>query len=367
MPADAEAIEFWPAEWSGELLFLEVAPHGARVAAGEVIARLDPRGIDERIRAAEEDLDAARLSLRTAAAKAELETRAGQERIAAAERELERSRQELHAFHEFELPQRAKQAELQRLYAQDGIQDQEDELAQLQAMYEEDELVDETEDIVLKRSIRELERTRAAAELSEAGRRHQAEFSWRLEAERMEDAVHRQERELERMRQEFELDLRSRQSGLERQQRELERKEEALARLRADRERFELRAPRAGILLHGGVEDYFPGAAAPRHRRGGRGQLRAPLFTVAAPENFEVVVQVAESDLARVPAGAAVTVEPVVPTDVAITGRLEIDPFPLPESAGGPVNLYRGRVVCEGRLTGWAPGMRARVRLAAER
>lgn len=361
IPAEAEAVSFWPEAWSGELLFLEVAAHGSLVAAGQVIARCDPRGIDEQLRAEEEELGAARVNHRLAAAKAELEERAAVERAELAEAALRRAHQGLADFHGYELPARRAQAELSEQRTRDNLADQEDELAQLEAMYRADELTDATEDIVLMRSRRELERSRHGAELARAARAHQQEFDWARELEVREEELRKQQSAFERLQRELELDRAGRRDRLEREERELQRKEEKLARLRHDRENFELRAPRDGVLLHGAIDDYRPGAAPPRHARGTRAQLRTDLFCVAAPDRFAVAVKVGESQLARAPRGAKVRIEPVVATDRAIAGVLRLESFPLPDSARGPENQYAGTVTVDGPLHGWAPGMRAKV------
>ncbi len=361
IPLASEAVEIWPETWSGELLFLEVVPHGTRVADGQVIARFDTRAIDEQIRAAEEDLQSAMLNFEISVRKAELEERAAVERIELAERGLKRSKLDWESFHEFDLPMRSKQMELQKLYAEDGIADQKDELAQLQAMYEDDEIVDATEDIVMKRSVRQLERTLQSMELSQKQREHNRAHDWKLEAERKEEDLHRQTSALEKMIEEHELDQRARHDRLQRSERELKRKEEKLAKLTHDREFFELRAPRAGMLLHGGVDDYRPGAAAPRHERGGRGQLRAAMFSVADPHGFRVAVKLKESQISGLAQGAAVSVKPVILTEGELAGTLTVEAFPLPESARGPENEYAGVVELDNRHTGWAPGMRAKV------
>ncbi len=367
VPAEWEAVEFWPATWAGELLFLEVAEHGARVEAGQVVARFDTRGIDEQLRGAEEDLDAARLSLELDRRRAELEARAVRERLALAEADLERARQAMAAYREFDMPMRERQMEQTELRARDGLQDQKDELDQLRAMYEDDEITDATEDIVLKRSERQLERSIAAARLSAAQRKHQREFDWRHESQRREEELRSKTAAVEKQRVEAELDQRARRDRLARAERELGRKEQRLAELRQDRESFVLRAPRAGMLLHGRVEDYHPGASAPRHARGGRGSLRAPLFTVARPEGFHVAVRIDETDLSGLPTTAEVAVVPTIMTDGGvggapqIRGRLEFELFPLPESARAATNQYAGVVHVDQRMTGWAPGMRAKV------
>ncbi len=367
VPAEWEAVEFWPEAWSGELLFLEVREHGSRVEAGQVIARFDTRGIDEQLRAAEEDLDGARLALELDRRRAELEARATRERLGLAEADLERARQALAAFHEFEMPMRERQMEQTELRTRDGLQDQKDELDQLRAMYEDDEITDATEDIVLKRSERQLERSVAGARLAAAERKHQREFDWRHETQRREEELRSKTSAVEKQRAEAELDQRARRDRLARAERELGRKEERLARLRQDREAFVVRAPRAGMLMHGRVEDYHPGAAAPRHARGGRGTLRAPLFTVARPEGFHVAVRIDETDLSGLPTTAEVAVVPTIMTDGGvggdpqIRGRLEFELFPLPESARAATNQYAGVVHVDQRMTGWAPGMRAKV------
>jgi multidrug resistance efflux pump len=166
VPRVGEEIQIWPEAWSGELLMLEVVGHGSWVSRGDVLARFDTRDFDEAVERAERDLRTAELGLestRLGAAHAEAGAR---ERVEDAQYSLERARKELESWEKDELEIRRRGEELSAQYTQHNIDDQQDELDQLEAMYAGDELVDATEEIVLRRSRRNLTRSKVSQKLN---------------------------------------------------------------------------------------------------------------------------------------------------------------------------------------------------------
>lgn len=360
--ADCLAIEIWPEQWSGEWLLLEVAPHGSRVSEGQLIARFEPRPLREAIERAEFELEAARQERRLAEAREGLDAAAQSERLEAAASALEIAREELRAWGEFELPQRQRQAALADQYATHGIQDQEDELAQLEAMYGADELTDATEEIVLMRSRRDLQRSREQLEMARQQRAHTAKVEWAHEDRQRHEAFLRQEADLARQSEAAQIEAAARRARAERAERELRRQEEELARLRADARFLELRAPRGGLLLHGALADYGPGGTPLRHARGDRAPLRRAAFTLAGGGLWEVALEVGEAERGAAD-GAAASVRWAGRAD-AVFGRLEVDPFPTPRSAGADESRYLARVTELGGVERAVPGIRVEVRRA---
>ncbi len=367
VPAEAEEIHLWPQGWKGELMFLEVMAHGSMVEEGQVIARFDTEGIERQIEDAEFALEDARFQLEMSAQRNELEEHSGELRVHDAERALDRARRTLEGWIEFEYGQNRANAEMSEVYTRHSLEDAEDELRQLEAMYREDELTDATEEIVLRRSRRNLARSHRSAELSQGQREFTAEFSWPISTEMKEEAVIKAEHSLKRTHRQFQLDQEARHAALEKSERGLVRLEERLEKLLSDQGMFELRAPRSGLLLHGGAEDYHPGKAAPRHRRGGRAGVRTALFTIATPDRMGVALNVGESKLSQVGNGRSVQIHGIADDGLHRNGRLVMDAFPQAKSATGPENQYHGFVELAQPVIGALPGQRVKIEINGER
>lgn len=365
VPAGAAQIELWPAEYRGELLFLEVTEHGTFVNQGDVIARLDTQAIDKMLRDAEVDLHTAELNHASAVTKAKLDGIAARSARDASQRALDQARRSLEGWEKFELEFKKRQEELSVQYSQHGIDDQEDELKQLEAMYREDELTDATEEIVLRRSRRDLARTKFSQKLNLDQRQYDKDYSLPIQSENKRLAVKQAEEALERLIATQEHESLSREDGLKRSDLELAKKRQSLEKLRQDRGLFEIKSPAGGLLLHGSPEDYRPGKSSPRHRRGSQGSIRSTLFTVAQAERLNIALDIPESKLLEVKDGMAVEVRPVCTPERVLVGRLVLERFPSPQSAGGPENLYLGTVEFTSGVAGLLPGMRATVKAAA--
>ncbi len=365
-PLDGEELALWLQEFSGELIFLDVQPHGSFVNAGDVVARLDPTKIDRQLRDAELDLQSAAIRHAGTAERAQVDAAAAQRKRAEAESGLDRARRALEGWqaHELELVQRGD--ELGAQYRQHSIDDQEDELRQLEAMYRDDELVDATEEIVLQRSRRNLARSRAGQKIEQDKLAYEREYERALRGEQRREAVASQEAALERLVRTQEIDARKRDDDVRRSSLALDDQRAALGRLQADRERFELRAPRAGVLLHGGLDDYRAGANRPDHERGARASQRQELFTVADADPRAVSVLVKESQLGVVRAGQAVTVSGKTGAEARWIGTLELEAFPTHASGSKPEAEFLGRVLLERPAAGVAAGMRAAVEITGE-
>ena len=138
------------------------------------------------------------------------------------------------------------------------------ELDQLVRMYEEDELVDETEAIVLARARFDLARRIAINDLNARQREYRAEVERPKRDQAFERSVRDREEDLEGVRRDFELDRAGRGIARDRAQRELEKKARRAAEIETDLAALAVKAPAAGVLLHGPLE----GGAARRDRLG---------------------------------------------------------------------------------------------------
>lgn len=361
LPADALPVELWPESWTGEWLLTDVALHGSWVHEGQVLARFHPRALQEGVERAEQDLAAAQQDHRLAAARAGIEADAERERVQSAASALERAQESFQSWREFDLPLRREQAALADLFAQHGIEDQSDELAQLEAMYSADELTDATEELVLMRARRNLARSRTQLDIARRQRAKTAELDWAHEDREKEEAFQRQRAAYERLVATAELDGAARRQRIERSEQELARKQRELERLRRDVALLELRAPRAGLLLHGASTDWEAGGSPARLSRGDRVTVKRPVFTITGGKQYYVVLEVGESVRASGAASAQVSWSGL--QNLTHEGRLDLDSFPTPKSAGADESRYAARVTGLGELKGAAPGMRVSVRV----
>ncbi|MEW6744846.1 MAG: hypothetical protein AB1486_18990 [Planctomycetota bacterium] len=366
VPAKATVIELWPQAYSGELLVMEAVPHGSPVNEGDVIARLWTRPIDEQLQQAELDLDSTRIAHENTVERAEIDEQAAREALENARASLERAQRAFEGYEQHELAFRARSAEMSEMWARHSIEDQEDELAQLEAMYREDELTDATEEIVLKRSRRDLARSRESFKMQQDRRKYEVAFSEAIQTAAQREAVKNQKAGLERLMRSQELERRARRDGLVRSEDSFRKKREHLERLRQDRELFTIRAPRSGVLLHGSPGDYEPGKVAPRYEKGSTARTRTGLFTIHQPGKLEVAIDIPEPKMATTHPGMAAKIRTVYDPAVEVIGALRTERFPSAASAGAGENSYAARVEFDAPLPGIQPGMRAKVAIVLE-
>jgi len=357
-PIGAVEIALWPEAYSGGWLVLEVEPHGAPVAEGDVIARLDARDIDETLHQAELTLATSRLEHRATVERNQLAAEAARGALERARAGLERARRGLTSWKEDELAFSRRQDELSRRYQEANVEDQNDELDQLEKMYEGDELVDATEVIVLKRSRRGLALTQEQNALSRDRAKVRMELELALDTERREEEVRAQAEALSRLEHEQAIEARARADAELRSADALALQEEKLARLKRDRALFELRAPAAGLLLHGALRDYRPGKTPARLERGSSLATRSPVFVVAPPEPLGVAFDVTDAERARFGEGAKLTVRTLAGAAKASVS-LELDRHPRTLGVGETSLEALARL--EDPLSGTCYGERVRV------
>ena len=362
-PVDAAAVALWPATWSGEMLVLEVSEHGASVKQGDVLARVERRGYDQKLAATERDVHTAEVRHAGVLERNRLEEQAAASALEQTRAKLDRARRSLDGYLNRELAFSKRQDELSSAREKYGIEDQQDELAQVEKMYQADELVDDTEEIVLKRSRRDLASTIDYAKLSRDRRQYDDELSEVLQVESRKEDVAIQELALARLEKTQAIERASRADAEARSTAELAEQKAELERLRGDGALFELKAPRDGVLLHGKLEDYRPGANAARLARGSRLPLRSDVMLVADPASMAVAIEVPESQRAALPPDGAVVVRPLSMPGTEIAGKLALDAWP--EAKPGDEGTFSGTVALDGPIPeGLQFGLRAKVALA---
>ncbi|MEQ8766550.1 MAG: hypothetical protein RL885_21735 [Planctomycetota bacterium] len=365
IPAVASEIEIDPKAYSGALRWREILPHGTLVRAGDRVGRFEMESIEEQIEAAKREVDSARRSLQNTKIEIGLEEASEELGLERTRAERDDAARSLEGWLKHELDFARRSAEMSQQSFEDNIQDQKDELAQLESMYREDELTDATEEIVLQRSRRSLARSLARFELSKEQRAYSDQEIPHQTAGRRRNLAAR-EQALHAAVKKAEIAREGRQLRIEAAERALKEKEEKLAELEHDRGLLDVVAPRDGMLLHGGVEDYHPGKVAPRHEVGSAASPRQAILTVADPDRFEVACDVPESKVLDLRSGQVATVTSALLPGQSRMGKLRLERFPSPRSASGAENSYEALVILTEPLPGIVAGQRAKVTLETE-
>jgi multidrug resistance efflux pump len=174
-----------------------------------------------------------------------------------------------------------------------------------------------------------------------------AEVRWSKVGRDRRLAVERAEMQLESQRRSMEIDdldrlvkALDREAGLAKQQEQLEE-------LQHDLELMVVHAPASGMLLHGGLAQFHPGAGATRFQHSSDGYFRRPLFTVADPGSLAVVLHVKESEFATLDLDQPVSVSAVAWPDATASGRLAVLDFGMPAYARVGADTIIGMVQLE--------------------
>ena len=359
VPVDAAEISLELEAFGGDLRVLEAKQHGARVSKGDVLVFFDLRPIERQLRQARLDLALAEQAYKNEEQESALQHEAEAEKAAAAERTLSRARRVLDGFLRHEKAHRDERKRLDREAWQHRQDDQKDELVQLEKMYTEDELTDATEEIVLKRSRRNLNRTVQNNALRDKIRAYTDEYKEPLRQEDLELSVEQKTASSDRLLRGQAITRLKREAGLKRSDFALKNRRDHLARLERDLAKLDVRAPRAGMLLHGAPEA-APGAT--HLKRGSKVKTWQVFVSVADPGRLKALSSVTEEDILNVTNGLDAAVVPKARADL-LPGRIAVAYMP------GAQQKYRVDVPLKMAESDLRPGMQCTVwiRLPEER
>ncbi len=247
-PISTHSINVDTDQWNQQAEVLDVVVRDGIVRRGDVLLRLDTTRIDEAITEAQTALDELKarthISERTRAIEAESMATTLEQNV----KSEERARRDLKLFEQYRSKIQKERQAMGYERSRNYVDDQTQELNQLETMYGDTTLDDRTKDIVLERARRGLdlaergfEHTKVENTLFDAytfpDREQDVKDSARWKLQSLDHLKIRNQ--LTRMR--WELDI-------ARESRDLEEKVERLDELKADRERFTIKAPIDGIL-----------------------------------------------------------------------------------------------------------------------
>lgn len=340
----AEGMEFrvWPRSYAGQMVLMDVAEHGGWIEKGQPMARLDRRSLEKQLEAAELGAEQAEMDLHATQERAEMQMESLEWSLRRKEMALDRAAQELDSWEEFELEQAEANQRLSAMFREHGLEDALDELMQLEAMYTDDELTDATEEIVLKRSRRNLERSRISADLQERQAAHTRETDWERTGMMRHVALEEAEMAVHHARREAEMTMHSIEMGLGAAERKLRDARQLLEDLHHDAEMLAMVAPARGVLLHGGLDS----GGASRHKDGGQLAPRQVAFSIIQPGKYAVKMSLSAEQMSQCSNGQSVDVKF---GEATMSGQLEIDRYAGP---GG----YAARIMLDGEQAQLAAG-----------
>jgi hypothetical protein len=358
-PAAPAAVSLWFEAYAGEMLVLEAMPQGSEVKEGDVLARLETKSIDEQVHQAELEAASSAVRHQGVVEKNRIDEDAAAAALEQAKAALDRAKKTLDGWTQKELAFNRRGDEISKKNEDAGIDDQKDELAQLEKMYKADELVDATEEIVLKRAKRRLAISEDARTLSVDRRGYKIDYDEAMQTEVKKEAAKMQELALDRLVRTQAVEKRAREDALLRSKDALDQQAQRLEKLHRDREKFVVKAPRGGILLHGKEKDYRPGRTPARYERGSQLPARTDVFLVADPAAVAVAFDVPESMLGEAREGAAVEVKAIAPAGASGIGTVHLEAYP--GTKVGEENGWEATAKLSSAIPGVLFGTRAKV------
>lgn len=323
-PEGAAEVKYEPDVYGGELEVLESVPAGP-VEAGQVLLRLSTEKIDEQLQNTARDLEIAKRGHLVQLEDAKRAQESSEVAVERAKAEKDHADRALKTFLETDRELRTKESAQRMQSIQDSIKDQEEELAQLEKMYKADDVTEETEDIVMKRAKRQLERSKLGRDFQLVRQRYLLEnelpeeerglkLNARKEAVELDKLVANASTNLERAR----LEVEKAASGLAKQV-------EGFEKLKQDREKLVLKAPRAGFAIPGAcVRGKWGGVdeTARSLEKGGKVRANAPLYTIVEPGSVTARTAVAEAAVLSVRAGLPAELLPAADPAKTLTAKV---------------------------------------------
>ncbi|MCF7675375.1 MAG: hypothetical protein K9N23_05970 [Akkermansiaceae bacterium] len=254
LPAEVSLIRL-PAKAWADFEILQLAPHGSKVAAGDILLKFDAEDIDKKLADARRAFTASELNL----AQAELDTKSLKATTPLALDALRRTalqaKEELAYFTKVRRKATEESAGQSLIRAQENLENAQEELRQLAKMYDADDLTEETEEIILVRQKSAVARAEFGLRMEQLDCDRTLKVKLPREAEALTAADKEATLALAAAEEELPRKLKLQDIGLATARITFAREKETLAKLESDRKLFELKAPAAGWFYYGTIED----------------------------------------------------------------------------------------------------------------
>ena len=331
--AEMAPLSLEPKNWS-DLSVLEAVPHGTKVRQGDVVLRLDPEKIDEKIEEDERSRAGAMLALELAEAELGNLEKTTPLKLAAAKRNYENANEEYNYFEQTDRAEKQKATRFNVKSAEERLANANEELEQLQKMYDADDLTEETEEIILKRQKFAVESSQYSLDRARLMMKRSLEVLIPREYESLKATRMEQDLAYELSKESLPRNLEQKRLAVEKMRRDRQQADEKLAELKQDRELFTVEAPFDGLVYYGDCDQgkWTTGPAVMKKLQpGGKIGSREVFMTLVRPDKLQLRAVVPEAKLGPLKKGMKGTAFPVSFPEAKLETRLrDLSYIPLP-------------------------------------
>ncbi len=281
LPAEgAELIQFEPKTWT-DYKIVEVAPHAAKVAKGDLLIRFDAESIDRKLADSRRALQTTTLSLAQAQEDLKHLEQTSPHKLDALKRAADIAREENAYFTQTRRKAAEERAAQNLERSKQILENQEEELRQLTKMYEADDLTEETEEIILVRQKNAVIAAGFALRMETLDHKRTTEVSLPREAVTLANNERDTAIALAKGQQDIPRSIALKKLEIEGLKTAAEREKTALADLGQDRKLFEFTASADGWFYHGAMENgrWTTGEAVKALVKHGRPTANRPIAT----------------------------------------------------------------------------------------
>ncbi len=240
-----------PPPSQGPLVIRKIAPHGAPVKKGEMLAAFDTRKIDEVIDDLEVEKKVLESSLKVAEEEAPLYQKSVPVDLAVAETAKKRADEDLKYFLEVGRAQSEKEVNNFVKMAKFYLEYSQEELRQLEKMYKANDLTEDTEKIILKRQRYFVEMAQFMVQTALLERDYTLKLSLPNKDKALKEAQVRQALNLEKAQKTLEPMARQKHESLVKLRFDRDKNLARLEKIHKDRAALILTSPIDGIVYHG--------------------------------------------------------------------------------------------------------------------
>jgi HlyD family secretion protein len=257
-------------------------------------------------------------------------------------------------------PQMLKQTELQVKAIKDNVEDQNDELDQLRKMYNTEDLTTATSDIVIKRSVRQLDRARIMHQMTEQRAEKLKQNEYPIAKQRVLDALEQARQGLEMLKVVQAQSAVTRKAGLVAARIAKEQAENKLKDIKEDLALFSIKSPADGVVAYGQVVDgAWQGGDPKAFKPGEKLAAGATVMRVIAPGKLNVEMSLTEAQAFWLDGGAKARVTPAAFPTLSYEGTVGA-PTVAPKASALGFQVTIALPDADARLL---PGMKALVKI----
>ncbi|MCY2952743.1 MAG: hypothetical protein NTU53_12340 [Planctomycetota bacterium] len=295
-PADAFELRLKLKAYAGPLTIATIAAPWSPVKKGQTLLECESTEIKWALEGAENALASARANLKKAEADAELAVKSEALALRMQEDATKNAEAAVKWFENMEGPQMLLQADLAVKNQKDSIEDQEAELDQLHKMYKSEELTNATADIVIKRAVRSLDRSRIFLKLQQERSDKTKTNDYPIARQRVADGLEQSRQALASLKIAQEATAVTRRGSLSAVRMAVEQAEQKLNELKNDLAFFSVKSPMDGVVLYGQIAEGVWQGGDPKTMKAGEKLMSGQMvMRVFAPGKLKMDIGLSEA------------------------------------------------------------------------